>query len=72
MAKAGSVTHATKALNISQSALSRQLLTLEEQLGVKLFERSPKGLAFTESGKKLFLIAERMISEASNRPSAKV
>lgn len=50
VAEAGSFTHAGEALNLSQSAISRQIATLEEQLGVALFHRHARGLLLTEQG----------------------
>lgn len=41
-------------LHLTQGALSRQLKTLEVHLGVELFRRLPRGLAFTEDGEVLY------------------
>lgn len=53
VADAGSFTHAGQALNLSQSAVSRQISTLEESLGVLLFHRHARGLMLTEQGEIL-------------------
>ncbi len=53
VAEAGSFTHAGDALNLSQSAISRQISTLEESLGVTLFHRHARGLLLTEQGELL-------------------
>lgn len=53
VAVAGSFTKATKTLNISQSAISRQVNILEEELGTALFTRAPRGLILTKAGKDL-------------------
>ena len=50
VAEAGSFTSATVILNLSQSAISRQIQSLEEDLKVKLFERHARGLTLTEYG----------------------
>ena len=50
VAEAGSFTSATVILNLSQSAISRQIQSLEEDLKVKLFERHARGLTLTENG----------------------
>lgn len=50
VASAGSFTKATETLNISQSAISRQINILEEELGTSLFKRVARGLILTESG----------------------
>jgi len=53
VAEAGSFTHAGEKLNLSQSAVSRQISTLEESLGVPLFHRHARGLILTEQGELL-------------------
>ena len=53
VAEAGSFTHAGEALNLSQSAVSRQVSSLEEDLGVQLFHRHARGLILTEQGEIL-------------------
>ncbi len=52
-AEAGSFTHAGDALNMSQSAVSRQVSALEQELGVPLFHRHARGLILTEQGELL-------------------
>lgn len=54
VAKAGSLTHAGYALNLSQSSVSRQISTLEKELNVLLFVRHARGLILTEQGEVLF------------------
>ena len=51
---AKSLTKASQALNLSQSALSRQISSLEQQLGVSLFHRHARGLLLTEQGDILY------------------
>ena len=53
VAEAGSFTHAGEILNLSQSAVSRQISALEESLGVTLFHRHARGLILTEQGEML-------------------
>lgn len=53
VAEAGSFTHASDSLHISQSAISRQISNLEEALGVSLFHRHARGLLLTEQGELL-------------------
>ncbi len=53
-ARKGSFTHAGEELGISQSAVSRQVHALEQQVGVALFHRHARGLLLTEQGEKLF------------------
>lgn len=53
VADAGSFTEAAKRLGMSQPALSRQVLALEQRLGAKLFHRHARGLAMTHEGEQL-------------------
>lgn len=48
----GSVSRAAQSLNLTQSAVSKQLQELERWIGVSLFERSHKRLALTPSGER--------------------
>ena len=48
--EAGSFTKAGRALDLSQSAISRQIGALEETLGVALFHRHTRGVVSTEQG----------------------
>jgi DNA-binding transcriptional LysR family regulator len=52
-AEAGSFTHAGEHLGLSQSAVSRQVSALEQELGVSLFHRHARGLILTEQGELL-------------------
>jgi len=63
VAEAGSLTHAGERLNLSQSAVSRQISALEEGLGATLFHRHTRGLILTEQGEVLFEASSRMASE---------
>jgi len=55
-AKSGSIRKASEQLNISASAIDRQILMAEEELGCELFERLPNGLRLTAAG-EIFLNA---------------
>jgi DNA-binding transcriptional LysR family regulator len=78
VAEAGSFTRAGEALNLSQSAVSRQISSLEESLGVTLFHRHARGLIVTEQGELLFravrevfaklAMAEAQLTESKERP----
>jgi molybdenum-dependent DNA-binding transcriptional regulator ModE len=76
--EAGSFTRAGRTLGLSQSAVSRQMIALEEELGASLFHRHARGLVLTEPGvdfhgsvrdmaEKLALARAR-INEARERP----
>jgi len=63
VAEAGSFTRATINLNLSQSAISRQIQSLEEDLKVQLFERHARGLVLTENGEYVYKTAHDVISK---------
>lgn len=63
VAEAGSFTHAGEKLNLSQSAVSRQISALEESLDVPLFHRHARGLIPTEQGEMLFRTARDIFSK---------
>jgi len=60
-AEAGSFTHAGETLNMSQSAVSRQVSALENELRVPLFHRHARGLIPTEQGELLYRTANEMV-----------
>lgn len=63
VAEAGSFTHAGEVLNLSQSAVSRQISALEESLNLPLFHRHARGLILTEQGELLFHTAREVFSK---------
>ncbi len=60
VAEAGSFTRAAERLGLSQSAISRQIGALEEDLGVTLFHRHARGLVLTEQGELLLETAREV------------
>ena len=82
VAEAGSFTNATVNLNLSQSAISRQIQSLEEDLNVKLFERHARGLTLTDNGEYVFKTAHEVIGklkevetslgDKKNKPTGKI
>jgi DNA-binding transcriptional LysR family regulator len=60
-AEAGSFTHAGEKLDMSQSAVSRQVSALEQDLNVPLFHRHARGLILTEQGELLFRTAREVL-----------
>ncbi|MBY8975006.1 LysR family transcriptional regulator [Rhodobacteraceae bacterium NNCM2] len=60
VADAGSLTHAGEQLHLSQSAISRQIRGLEEQLKTTLFHRHARGLLLTEQGELLYDATQEM------------
>jgi len=71
VADAGSLTHAGDKLNLSQSAVSRQVRGLEEQLNTNLFHRHARGLILTEQGELLF-DATRAMTKRLDAASARI
>jgi len=57
-----SFTKAGEELHLSQSAVSRQIQELEEQLGVSLFQRRHRALALTEAGQILYAAAAQALA----------
>jgi DNA-binding transcriptional LysR family regulator len=78
VAEAGSFTHAGDTLNLSQSAVSRQISALEESLQVPLFHRHARGLILTEQGEQLnrtvrevfakLAMTEALLTESKEKP----
>jgi DNA-binding transcriptional LysR family regulator len=81
-AEAGSFTHAAETLRLSQSAISRQVSALEQDVGVALFHRHARGLVLTEQGEILYKTAHEVLmklesvrarlTEATDRPSGQL
>src|SRR5687768_17757303 len=79
VAEAGSFTRAGEDLGLSQSAVSRQISSLERELKAPLFHRHARGLILTEQGDLLFRAARDMrmrlettrarLVETSERPT---
>ena len=63
VSKYGSFTKASVILNLSQSAISRQIQSLENDLKIHLFERHARGLVLTENGEYLYKTAHEVISK---------
>ena len=61
VARCGSITAAGQRLRFTQSAVSRQIAALEAELGVRVFDRLPRGVALTEEGRTLLPHAEAVI-----------
>lgn len=78
VAQVESFTHAGESLNLSQSAVSRQISALEESLATPLFHRHARGLKLTEQGERLYktvkdvynrlTTVEAQIADSRDRP----
>jgi LysR family transcriptional regulator, regulator for metE and metH len=66
LANAGTTAQAAALLHLTQSAVSRALLAVEEKLQTKLFERTPRGLVPTAAGHQLLTGAARLLAELSD------
>jgi DNA-binding transcriptional LysR family regulator len=62
VAKEGSITRASDLLFLSQPAVSAHIKALEDELGLALFERTPRGMSLSGQGAKLLARAEQMIA----------
>lgn len=60
------MTRAAEKLNLTQSALSKAILTSEGQINVKLFDRIPSGMRLTPQGERLYAFAEGILQQANN------
>jgi molybdenum-dependent DNA-binding transcriptional regulator ModE len=58
VARHGSLRRAAERLFVAQSAISRRIAALEEELGVQLFERRARGMALTAAGQRLLEFAD--------------
>ncbi|MFZ4124461.1 MAG: LysR family transcriptional regulator [Rickettsiales bacterium] len=65
-----SLTKAGESLNLSQSAVSRQISALEEKLGIALFHRHARGLMLTEQGEILFRTVSDMVTKLQTTENA--
>ncbi|MCW9705736.1 LysR substrate-binding domain-containing protein [Fodinibius salsisoli] len=70
IAEEGTFTAAADKLYISQSALSQQVKSMEQELGVLLFDRSGNRLQFTEAGQLLHQRAKRIVKEVNEAKTA--
>ena len=68
--RTGSIRKGAEALNVTASALNRRLMDIEEELGVQLFERLPRGMRLTAAGevyarfvRNQFAESERVLSQ---------
>lgn len=59
VARSGSIQRAAKEINVAASAINRQILLLEQELGVELFERQARGMRLTASGDAIVTLARK-------------
>ena len=58
----GTVSAATKHVYLTQSAISHQLIELEQRLGISFFHRTPKGMVPTEAGVEMIEVARDVLT----------
>jgi LysR family transcriptional regulator, low CO2-responsive transcriptional regulator len=66
VARAGGFTKAARMLNLSQSTLSQHILELEDELGVRLFDRRQRAVVINEAGRLLEEFAQRITTTLNN------
>lgn len=69
VAKAGSIRKAAETLAITSTALNRRILALEEELGVPVFERLPRGVRLSTAGELLVQHIRGQVSETAKLQS---
>ena len=68
VADEGHITRAAERLGIQQPPLTRQIRSLEDELGVRLFERLPRGMRVTEAGQAVVEEARAILERADRLP----
>lgn len=66
VAQLGNFTRAAERLHLAQPSLSRQITTLEQDLGAELFHRARRGSTLTVAGESLLPLARRMLADADS------
>lgn len=69
-AEQGSVSGAARALSISQSSVTEAIRALEDDLGVTLFERQPRGLEITQKGAAFLRHARQILADVATARTA--
>lgn len=70
VAEEGTVTRAAKRCFVSQPPMSRQLRSLEDELSVKLFQRTPKGMTLSDAGERMLEQARRILALVEALPAS--
>lgn len=63
VARQGHLTQAAEILHLSQPAVTAHIKTLEEELGLALFNRTSSGVQLTDAGRRLLVDAERVLGD---------
>jgi LysR family transcriptional regulator, transcription activator of glutamate synthase operon len=70
VARLSSITRAAEELHIAQPSLSKQIQSLEAELGVRLFDRVGRRIELADAGRMLLPYARRILREVSNARTA--
>lgn len=70
VASAGSFTHAGQMLTLSQSAVSRQISALEDEINTPLFQRHARGLTLTDEGEMLYSAVSDVLTRLAQAEEA--
>ena len=71
VARLGSIRKAAARLNVASSAINRQILALETELGAPIFERMPRRLRLTSAG-EILIMHVRETLKSSQRAAAQI
>ncbi len=66
VAELGSVAAASRQLNIAQSAVTKSVIELEQEVGAALFERTSKGMVLTPQGHRFLLSANKVLGAVTD------
>ncbi|MDA0790736.1 MAG: LysR family transcriptional regulator [Proteobacteria bacterium] len=66
VARAEAITSAAQTLSITQPALTRNIAEVEEELGIQIFHRLPRGIELTEEGKAFVVRAKQILGDVDN------
>ncbi|MBN9613718.1 MAG: LysR family transcriptional regulator, partial [Actinobacteria bacterium] len=70
VSESGSLHAASQIVHVAQPSLSRQIRSLETQLGFQLFDRTPRGLTLTPAGRSFLPVAKDLLIRADRAGSA--
>jgi DNA-binding transcriptional LysR family regulator len=59
----GSISQASRVFDVQPSSISRQLAVLEQELGVRLLNKTTRNMGLTEAGQKYYEYSQRIVSE---------